>query len=305
MNKKVGICLAAFFSLIFNGCALDTRGGAFDMQPDGPDATSDQSSPDVKTDIDSDAGPWPETGTPDADASPDVVEDVAPDVPIDSPPDVTPEADAPVDSPPDVVEEDSPLDAPDDVVEDVVQEDSPADAPIEAPIDAPDDVVEADAPDPTLCFGVPSESGNIMICAEFPGGTSKSIMIKAEILSTTSSHVIPEKPVCWSEVGVAELACFPCPGPNLCWPIPGGGFPHVQAHVGDKIRFQPGIANGPGLDMINTMCDIGECQSGRYIVYSGHTEVCRVEPNGDITGVATANAHYDGSGTDIWIVCTF
>jgi hypothetical protein len=296
MNSRL-VCLTLLFSILFlNGCALDT-GGSFHMVDDAdasliPDQVSNQDA------LDSDAGPWPETGTPDADASTDVAPDSPPDSPPDAAPDVledvAPEADAPEDSPLDVVEEDSPLD--------VIEEDSPLDSPVEAPLDAPEDVIEADAPNPVECLdlGVFTENGKVMICASLLGGTGKSLMLKAEIISTVSSQNIPFKSVCWSEVGVSELACFPCPGAGSCWPQPDGGLPHASISPGDVIKFQPGIAELQGNDMQNTLCDLGACQSGRYIVYSGNTEVCRVNPNGTREG----NATYEGSGTNVKIVCT-
>lgn len=280
-NRTAVVSICLFFSMMFTGCFLN-RGGEFELKESNDAALiPDQDSSDA------DSGSWPETGTPDADAFTDVQVDSPEEVALDSPADVVSEADAPEDSPLDVVEEDSPLD--------VVEEDSPEDS----PIDAPEDVIEADASSPVLCFGVPTENGKVMICGEIPGGTAKSLMFKAEVNSSVSGQSIPFKSVCWSEVGIAELACFPCPGPNLCWPIPGGGFPHVSVQSGDVIKFQPGIADGPGLDMKNTLCDLGSCYQGRYIVYSGDTEVCRVNPDG-----TKVNATYEGSGTNVKIVCT-
>lgn len=289
MQRFSAICLVLIFSFLFFGCSLDTLGGgAFNTAPE-EDASTDRGG-DALPDVD--AGDWPEASVDDADASPeakpDAAEDVSPDVTPDSPLDVADEPDAAED----VVEADVPEDAP----EDAIDEDSP--------VDAPEDVVEADVPNSVLCFGVPAEDDNLMICAELPGGTSKSLTFKAELQSSASGQSFPWKSVCWGEVGVAELACFPCPGNNLCWPQPDAGLPRVSGTAGDVIKFQPGIADVPGGDMMNTLCDLGKCLSGSYVLYSGHEEVCRVEPNGDISGRPGANAHYEGSGTDARIVCT-
>ncbi len=286
MRKTKQLCLLPFFVffVLFIGCTLDSEGAAA-FPPGTGDAARDQTNPDTNL--------WPESSNPDADAGPDVSTD-SPDVVIevDAPEDVmevdtSTEADAPSDSPEDVVDEDSPIDAPEDVIE------------ADSPIDSPDDVVEADAPEPVLCFGVPTEADHVMICAELPGGTAKSLIIKARIVSSIPDHAVPFKSVCWSEVGVAELTCFPCPGSSLCWPQPDGGLSHAEVASGDVIKFQPGIADGPGKDMNNTVCDLGKCYQGRYTVYSGHEQVCTVEPDGSISG-----GTYEGSGTDVKIVCT-
>ncbi|MDF1497026.1 MAG: hypothetical protein P1P90_03115 [Patescibacteria group bacterium] len=274
-NKGFAICLILFFSMIFTpACQLDTDGDALFTPSSGDAADAGEG----------DSSTWPETGTPDADAAPDVV----PDNQIDSPDDVATDVPNDVALEADAVE-DSPLDA--------TEEDAPEDS----PLDAPPDVVEADAPPhPVDCFGVSTEAGDVMICGSLPGGTAKSLMFKAEIIPAGSGQSIPFKSVCWSEAGVANLACFPCPGPNACWPIPDGGFPNAPAHSGDMIKFQPGIADGPGLDMKNTLCELSKCYQGTYIVYSGHTEVCRVNTDGTLAG----NAVYEGTGTNVKIVCT-
>jgi len=289
MNVKTlpVICLALSLFTLAVGCSLD-RGGEFTMNDTGADSSDTGIFPDQLA-PDADASDWPETGSPDTadDVAPDVGFDTSSDAPVDVAPDVAEDVEPEADAPSDVVEADTPIDSP----EDVVEEDSLIDSPSDAP--------EADAPDPVLCFGVPTEDSHVMICGSLPGGTSKSLMFKAEIESTGGGQSIPFKPVCWSDIGVAELACFPCPGPDLCWPIPGGGFPHVTVHAGDIIKFQPGIADGPGLDMKNTLCDLGKCFGGTYIVYSGHDEVCRVNPDGLREGSAT----YEGTGTNVKIVC--
>jgi len=280
-KKSFAVCLILFFSMIFtSACQLDTEGDALFAPSNGDAADADAGEADSST--------WPETGSPDADASPDSPPDAVPDSPEDVVPDIIEDVEQEADAPEDVIEEDSAIDAPEDVVE------------ADAPIDAPPDVVEADAPNPVDCFGVPTESGHVMICSSLPGGTGKSLMFKAEVNSSGSGQSIPWKSVCWSEVGVADLACFPCPGPDICWPIPGGGFPHAVAHSGDVIKFQPGIADAPGLDMKNTLCELGKCYQGVYIVYSGHTEVCRVNTDATLEG----NATYEGTGTDVKVVCT-
>ncbi len=268
------VCLS--FAFIFSGCVLD-RDGEFKMKESSDAALAPDQPLDQASDADSDN--WPETGTPDADAS----SDVAPDVPVDSPEDVA--LDTPADT-------ESEADAPEDVLLDVIEEDSP--------IDSPEDVVEADAPSPVLCQNVPTENGKVMICAELPNGTAKSLMLKAEVNSTVSGQSIPFKSVCWSDVGVKTLVCFPCPGPNLCYPVPDGGLPHLNVSSGNVIKFQPGIADAPGQDMNNTICELGACYQGIYIVYSGNTEVCRVNTDGTLEG----NATYEGSGTNVKIVCT-
>lgn len=287
MRETKPLCLLSFFVVLplFFGCTLDSEGAAA-FPPGTGDAGPDQNNPDTS--------PWFEASAPDTDAEPDVSVDAPKDVADepDAPKDVISEPDAAedvieADAPEDVVDEDSPIDSPEDVVE------------ADAPVDAPEDVIEADAPEPVLCFGVPTETDHVMICAELPGGTAKSIIIKAQIVSNLPGHAVPFKSVCWSEVGVAELACFPCPDAGICWPIPDGGLPRAQVASGDKVKFQPGIADGPGKDMNNTLCDLGECYQGRYKVYSGHTEVCRIEPDGSISG-----GTYEGSGTDVKIVCT-
>ena len=286
MNHELSVKCLILFIFIFGGCVLD-RGGEFRLQASGDAALDtepsiDQNAPDV------DSGDWPETSTPDADASPDVAIDTGLDSPADADIDTTEDATIDADAFTDVVEDDSLIDAP----EDTVEEDSPIDSPVDA--------LEADSPNPVLCYGTPTKSGDVMICGHIPGGTSKSLMFKAEINSGMSGQSIPFKSVCWSDVGVVKLACFPCPGPNLCWPVPGGGFPHVSVQTGDVIKFQPGIADGPGLDMKNTLCDLGKCFQGDYIVYSGHTEVCRVNSDGTPEG----SAQYEGTGTNVKIVCT-
>ncbi len=281
-NKEKYCLLLLFVSLQFMACSLDSEGTAAFPAGTG-DAGADQS--------DQETSPWPESSTPDADAEPDASPDAPEDVSEadtaepDASDDVV-EADAPLDVIADIVEADSPVDAPDDVVE------------ADAPVDAPEDAVEADAPSPVECFGLPTETGNVMLCAELPGGLATSLVIKAEIVSAEPNRAIPFKSVCWSPVGAPQIACFPCPGPNACWPVPAGGFDHASVEPGDVIKFQPGVADAPGEDMKNTICDLGKCFDADITVYSGHTEVCRLKSDGTITGGTS-----EGSGKDVKIVC--
>lgn len=282
-EEKGRLCLLLLFvTIYFTACSLDSEGTAAFPAGTG-DAGADVA--------DQETGNWPESSTPDADAEPDVLPDAPEDVleadaTVPDAPDDVMEADAPLDVLADIIEADSPVDAPDDVIE------------ADAPVDAPEDVVEADALSPVECFGVPTEAGHVMLCAELPGGLATSLVIKAEIVSAEPNRVIPFKSVCWSEVGTPELACFPCPGPNVCWPVPAGGFEHASVASGDVIKFQPGVADAPGLDMKNTVCDIGKCFDADITVYSGHTEVCRLKPDGSITGGTS-----EGTGKDVKIVC--
>ncbi len=281
MSAKTYFFALSIFCLCAQGCSLDTE-GAFSMAED-TDAT-DQAVPDAPVDAGSDEV-----------NAPDVTGDVAPD----SSPDALPEADVA----PDVVEDTADeLDSSEDVIEDISPdaEDAADDVETDSPLDSPVDSPEADALEPVECFGIPTEAGNVMICAELPNGTGKSLMIKAELDYPSGSGTgdILFKSMCWSTVGVGTLACFPCPGANLCWPVPDAGLQRVPAISGTVIKFQPGIADYPGGDMINTLCDLGKCYQGRYTLYSGHTPICSLETDGVITGGV-----YEGTNKDMKIVC--
>jgi hypothetical protein len=270
------ICFALLIlSLGLHGCFLDTD-GAFELMEDADAA--DQFVPDVPQDAGTDESEAPEVGE---DVVPDTVQDVSPEVDVLD--DVLEDV---------VNESDASLDVTDDVPADVITEDTISDAPVDSP--------EADVLQPVECFGVPTEVGNVMICAELPNGTGKSLMIKAELdyPSGSGTSDIPFKSMCWSTVGVGTLACFPCPGANLCWPVPDAGLPRVPAIGGTVVKFQPGIADYPGGDMKNTLCDLGKCYQGRYTLYSGHAPVCSLETDGVITG-----GSYEGTGKDMKIVC--
>lgn len=273
------ICFAlSIFCLYVQGCFLNTK-GEFTMAEE-VDAT-DQFVPDAPGDAGSDEANVP-----------DVTEDVS----SDSLPETSPEADVVL---PDVVEDtaDEP-DSSEDVIDDVSPDTEDSADVIEA--DSHIDSPEADALEPVECFGIPTEAGNVMICAELPNGTGKSLMIKAELDYPSGSGTgdIPSKAMCWSTVGVGTLACFPCPGANLCWPVPDAGLPRVPTIAGTVVKFQPGIADYPGGDMINTLCDLGKCYQGRYTLYSGHTPICSLETDGVITGGV-----YEGANKDMKIVC--
>jgi len=126
-----------------------------------------------------------------------------------------------------------------------------------------------------------------------------SLSFKVEVVANSGGQDIPYKQACWSQVGNSEVECFPCPGPNVCWPIPDGGLAHAVAHSGDTIKFQPGIANEPGAPFNNTLCALGKCRMAAITVYLGHTPVCHVAEDGTVTG-----GTYEGSGTKPKIVCT-
>ncbi len=289
MSAKTNLFVLSIFCLCAQGCSLDTE-GAFTMAEDTDAA--DQAVPDAPVDAGSD-----ETNVP------DVTEDISPDSSLDA----LPEADVVPDVVADTADEsDSPEDVIDDVSPDAIQDAAPdaedaadvieTDSPLDSPVDSP----EADALEPVECFGVPTEAGNVMICAELPNGTGKSLMIKAGLDYPDGSGLtdVPFKSVCWTVVGVGDLACFPCPGDSVCWPVPDGGLDHSPALAGTVVKFQPGIADYPGGSMKNTLCNLGKCHQGRYTLYSGHAPICSVETDGTITG-----GTYEGGGTDIKIVC--
>ena len=236
MSTKIKYLALSIICLWTQGCFLDTK-GKFTIAEDAN--ASDQTIFDTFID----------SGSNEANTS-----DSAEDIELDTIPDTFPEADVIFD----VIKD---IDNEGDVSEDVVLDIIEADPPIDSTIDS----LEADALEPTECFGIPTETGNIMICAELPNGTSKSFMIKAGLDYPDSSGIvdIPFKPVCWSSVGVGNLACFPCPGSNVCWPVPDGGLVHSPVVNGTIVKFQPGIADYPGGSMKNTLCDLGKCYQAR------------------------------------------
>ncbi|MFZ6015766.1 MAG: hypothetical protein ACOYUZ_05460 [Patescibacteria group bacterium] len=296
MKNSTIALLFAMLGFLIGGCSLESlgQGKDFTMEPEDSGLT-----PDADGGLDA---KWPETSTSDSepDVAPDANPDALPDAKPDAKPDVAPDVEP--DVAPDVAPDISPDVEPDvapDVTPDVVPDVAPDVMPDVAPDVAPD--VDPDAP-PTICE-LHGQPGKVLIHTEY--ALSAHLLISGELdyPAASSTPDVAWRHWCWSDKANGNMDCFPCNDASVCNDPVNGGTP-LPAEQGMEVRFRPSRAQAIGDNPDLSLCDVGKCPYGTYIVCSGLNEVCRVTDENGVPGQIFGNANYAGSGQQTYVVCT-